>query len=291
MAFCVTFLFVFDVWCLLFLMCQDRGFLSLDFWSHYSHPAYEDCGVSDWGAWDLCSVSCGTGTTSRKRNITQNVELWQKWCPKSYSKSTEYIRNHQKSSEYRMQADCPLVSATCAALMQLWTWHEHIRIAELQGKWGCSMSWSHRDTCLQPWQCLCFAKIIDAVLVSRVLVMPVMRLRSQRFLVKESLTYVTCVTHCCLLRKPRKPSHELFFCAGPIDCVWSDWADWQSCAASCGETTKKRVRTMKAKKVGPNLRILCFEVCFSMICCNLILMDIPLWSSLSFANDGLCNTG
>ena len=32
--------------------------------------------MSDWGAWDLCSVSCGTGTTSRTRSITKAQELW-----------------------------------------------------------------------------------------------------------------------------------------------------------------------------------------------------------------------
>lgn len=38
--------------------------------------ASKDCTVGDWSAWDLCSVSCGTGTTTRKRSVTKQQALW-----------------------------------------------------------------------------------------------------------------------------------------------------------------------------------------------------------------------
>jgi len=37
---------------------------------------------------------------------------------------------------------------------------------------------------------------------------------------------------------------QRFVIPGPINCIWSDWADWQSCGASCGETTKKRTSNL-----------------------------------------------
>ena len=40
-----------------------------------------NCKVSDWGAWQLCSVSCGGGKQSRMRNILQKREFSGRPCP------------------------------------------------------------------------------------------------------------------------------------------------------------------------------------------------------------------
>lgn len=40
-----------------------------------------DCTVSEWGVWNECDVSCGTGMMSRTRTILNAPENGGKHCP------------------------------------------------------------------------------------------------------------------------------------------------------------------------------------------------------------------
>ena len=79
--------------------------------------------MSDWGAWDFCSVSCGTGTRSRKRTITKEVR-------------------GQTRSVFGSQMDESFESELCDAVTGATSTGALHRVSTLfalvlQGFWGC----------------------------------------------------------------------------------------------------------------------------------------------------------
>lgn len=47
----------------------------------FSYVTVIDCTVSEWGVWNECDVSCGTGIMSRTRTILSTPENGGKHCP------------------------------------------------------------------------------------------------------------------------------------------------------------------------------------------------------------------
>lgn len=205
----------------------------------------EDCFVSDWGAWDLCSVSCGTGTTSRTRTITKAQAFGGAACP-------NLTETHSCSPGDVCPIDCvwsdwadwQSCAASCGETTQRRIRTQKVKsnalgtncTGEAVEELPCSLSACPGDCGVSDWGAwdLCSVSCGTGTTSRK-------RNITQNVANGGAQCPDLTETHAC------SPGSVC-----PIDCVWSDWADWQSCAASCGETTKKRVRTqtVKANELG-----------------------------------------
>lgn len=239
----------------------------------------EDCTVGDWSAWDLCSVSCGTGTTTRKRSVTKQQAFGGAACP-------NLTETHSCNPGDFCPVDCvwsdwadwQSCAASCGETTQKRIRTQKVKsnalgtncTGEAEEQVPCSLLACPVDCTVGDWGTwdLCSVSCGTGTTTRK-------RSVTQQVANGGAECPTLTETHPC------SPGGNC-----PINCIWSDWADWQSCGASCGETTKKRTRSeiVRANELGTN----CSGDAVESVQCNLAacmidcsLTDWQEWSACS----------
>jgi hypothetical protein len=192
------------------------------------------CVVTEWGEWNFCSKSCGTGQREHTRSVTEGVAYGGTACPE--------LTASEDCNTMECPVDCTVTlwsgwgdcSMSCGVGMQ--TRARSVTEAVAFGGTEC-------PTLSQSQQCNTHGCPIDCRL-------------------SEWGMYGLCSTTCGVGSKERSrvviTEHQLGgqACAGldetaecnegpcPIHCTVSEWAAWGGCSTSCGIGSKSRSRSV-----------------------------------------------
>jgi len=207
-----------------------------------------DCVLTDWGLWDLCDVSCGTGSTKRTRSVkvfasygglaceglSENktcdngvcpvdCELsdWSEWSPCDRSCKTDTEPGERKRYRTVMEEGnefgkpCPdnQTSHVQTGICSLHQCPSDCKLSDWTGWSDCSVS--------------CGRGIAE-------------RWRQ----VEVAATFGGKECH----GNGGNLTYEKKYCSVdtcPVDCEWNDWQDWRGCSTSCGPGTGIRMRDVK----------------------------------------------
>lgn len=244
-----------------------------------------DCAVADWGAWELCSVSCGTGTTSRKRSVTTNAAYGGAECP-------ETTESHSCSPGAACVINCVWsdwsdwqCASTCGQSTKSRVRTEKVSANHLgtncTGKaleeGDCSLAACPMDCTLSEWTSWTDCSVSCGPGVAE-------RSRSIASIALNG-------GHEC---NPKDLLFEKKYCSLPscaIDCQWVDWSEWSDCSATCGgESTRSRFVKVPASYGGKECTgdVSQARDCEPVLCpVDCMFTDWSAWQSCSVS----CGTG
>eukprot|EP01012_Entosiphon_sulcatum_P049575 TRINITY_DN6820_c0_g1_i6.p1 TRINITY_DN6820_c0_g1~~TRINITY_DN6820_c0_g1_i6.p1 ORF type:complete len:7637 (+),score=112.47 TRINITY_DN6820_c0_g1_i6:5459-28369(+) len=196
-------------------------------------PCPVDCIVTDWGAWDTCSATCGGGTQRRVRTITQQATNGGIPCPTS-------LVDTRNCNEFACPVDCVVgdwsVWSACSALCGGGR-SERTRIITKPPSNGGKMC----DGLVESRQCNTDPCAVDCV-VSDWSQWGACSQPCGGGETKRSRTILTMNSHggqpCPVLNEYQPCSTQ----PCPVDCVVSDWGSWSQCNKPCGGGTQLRGR-------------------------------------------------
>ncbi|CAJ1456821.1 unnamed protein product [Effrenium voratum] len=199
-----------------------------------------DCALSDWGAWELCSVSCGTGATSRKRLVVKHAAYGGAECG-------DAAESHPCTPGDACPVDCVWsdwsewqgCATSCGDSTKKRLRFEQIKANE-QGA-PCSGESEQEMSCSQP------ACPVDCALgewlewnVCSVSCGPGITERTRAITLPPQNGGKECDAQDLLYEKK-----YCSFPTCPVDCEWLDWTDWSVCTVSCASGTSGRSRVVK----------------------------------------------
>jgi len=199
------------------------------------------CEVSEWSAWGTCSEDCGTGTWSRSRSIVQQVMFQGRVCP--HLDETGVCNTHAcavncQENPWTEFGDC---SGTCndPASPPLRTKTRTIKFEAQHGGTACSPELSIDEPCNRNVTCP-----VDCLL-------------------SQWSDYSECSRSCGHGGKTRTRSIVIaaahggkpcdnntavespcFVSVCPVDCVFTNFTEWDACSLPCGGGVRRRTRTI-----------------------------------------------
>jgi len=200
-----------------------------------------DCAMEDWGAWEPCDVTCGSGSTKRARKVLSHPTYGGEMCGPSTEEKTcdnGLCPVHCEVSDWSQWSDCSL---TCTSENTVGIAKRTRKVVQtnnalgdacegdLEQTIGCSRTPCPVDCKLSEWtawsQCStsCGPGISER---ARAVSMPAQY--GGRDCHEEAYQKKYCTSDIC-----------------PIDCQWADWQDWLSCSITCANGTSSRMRLVK----------------------------------------------
>nr|XP_026689790.1 thrombospondin type-1 domain-containing protein 7B-like isoform X3 [Ciona intestinalis] len=206
----------------------------------------QDCVVSPWGSWGVCSKACGPGNQERSRVITVDTDHCGAACPP--------LQDSQGCTGIQCPVDCQVGSwsswGSCSVSCGNGT-HSRTRNITVNPAYGgdsCPATVEH-GTCVVPKQD-CVVSSWGSWGVCSKACGPGSQNRSRIITVDTD--------HCGAACPPLQDSQGCTGIQCPVDCQVSSWSDWTDCSVSCGEGTITRTREVKVYpeyggKVCPHL--------------------------------------
>eukprot|EP00441_Pelagodinium_beii_P048005 CAMPEP_0197624826 /NCGR_PEP_ID=MMETSP1338-20131121/4350_1 /TAXON_ID=43686 ORGANISM="Pelagodinium beii, Strain RCC1491" /NCGR_SAMPLE_ID=MMETSP1338 /ASSEMBLY_ACC=CAM_ASM_000754 /LENGTH=1716 /DNA_ID=CAMNT_0043195061 /DNA_START=154 /DNA_END=5304 /DNA_ORIENTATION=+ len=204
-----------------------------------------DCALEDWGNWELCDASCGTGSTSRLRSIkTTNI---YGGLPCGHLTENKTCDNGACPSDCKLSdwSDWFGCDRTCKSAENPGTRKRTRVIAEMGNAMGakcpsesartqseaCQLSACPVDCQMSDWSAWseCSATCGQG--------------NRERF--RDVQSAAAFGGKAC---RGGNSTYEKKYCSMdtcPVDCEWNDWQDWRGCSTTCGTGTGMRLRDVK----------------------------------------------
>jgi hypothetical protein len=202
-----------------------------------------DCVVSFWGDWGSCSVTCGAGSTIRKRKITTPNSSGGSKCPKLYeSKSCNRgpCPVHCKVGEWSKWSKCSLSCGKGS--------HTRARIVvqhPTSGGYVCPSLKETRNCNQHPCPVDCKVSSFGSWASCTRSCGSGYQKRARTVATSTAYGGKTC-TH---LGESRKCNTH----ACPVDCIVSTFGGWAVCTKSCGAGSQLRARTIQVSALHGGL--------------------------------------
>lgn len=199
-----------------------------------THPCPVDCILSNFTAWSSCSKTCGGGIRERTRKVTQEEHYGGKACPTL--KETEACNTNPCPVDCRLSdwSSWSRCSANCGTGRQ--TRNRTILQVSLNGGKECA-ALSETQPCsivpcpidceLSLWSdwSACSASCGGGLKARRRSVIKPSQYGGSCGILNETLA---CNTSPC-----------------PTDCILSDWGNWSTCSATCGDGLRTQTRKVR----------------------------------------------
>eukprot|EP00440_Ansanella_granifera_P010536 gb/GFBE01011429.1/.p1 GENE.gb/GFBE01011429.1/~~gb/GFBE01011429.1/.p1 ORF type:complete len:1322 (+),score=241.23 gb/GFBE01011429.1/:1-3966(+) len=198
-----------------------------------------DCQMSDWGLWDMCTVSCGGGTTHRQRVVTQAVEFGGQPCENLTEDKTCSTQQCPSDCEWNAWSDWLPCSASCGDGGT----KRYRTFANVGNDWGdkcnggteqsrnCSMADCPLDCEMSDWTSWIGCSVTCGPghnQRTREITRPATHGGRECEYSNFTLDQKYCSLDDC-----------------PVDCQYSDWSEWIDCPVSCGNGTSYRNRMIQ----------------------------------------------
>mmetsp|Transcript_30475 Transcript_30475/g.70268 ORF Transcript_30475/g.70268 Transcript_30475/m.70268 type:complete len:1086 (-) Transcript_30475:66-3323(-) len=203
-------------------------------------PCPRDCKWADWSSWKECSVSCAGGVKLRSRSVAEAAVGEGKTC-------TGATQDEEVCNVKACPVDCVVgdwsvwqeCSSTCGNGTSVR--ERKVLVKQEEGGRGCAeplkeempcfgqacpvdcewADWSHWSHCSQT----CGSNVSLWTTSTRKRL--VVESGGGRPCDGEDMQQKLCGQKPC-----------------PIDCIWSDWTEWEACTKSCGGGTTERLRNI-----------------------------------------------
>lgn len=200
-----------------------------------------DCVMEDWGAWEPCDVTCGTGATRRSRKVLTHPTYGGETCGPTTEEGTCHnglCPVHCEVSDWSQWSDCSL---TCSSENSIGVSKRTRKVVQdnnalgnacdgdLEQTIGCSRMQCPVDCKLSEWsqwsEC---STSCGPGISERERSMSTPAQYGGRDCAEESYQKKYCTSDIC-----------------PVDCQWADWQDWRGCSTTCANGTSYRMRLVQ----------------------------------------------
>lgn len=201
-------------------------------------PCPVHCQVSSFGDWSACTRSCGGGSQTRSRSVTQQAAHGGSVCP--------FLAQEQACNVHQCPANCELsgygapgaCSKTCGGGQQQVS-RSVLQPAQYGGScpaltelWDCATGQCPVDCVLTPWGAWssCSVTCGNSAPTTGQLS------RARTMLVTPEHNGAPCAT----ALTDAKSCNVTTLC--PVHCTVSSWGQWSACSMTCGAGSKRRER-------------------------------------------------
>lgn len=198
----------------------------------------QDCELGDWSAWTICSVSCGNGTSVRKRKVVSKAAEGGKPCTEALEEESAcYKEGCPVDCQWEDWSSWTECGISCGSNVSLWATSTRQRaVKESLGGKPCTGQDERKTLCGQspcPVECVwddwgewkVCTKSCGIGITERLRNVSVPAAHGGQDCMGSTRDVKKCAKAPC-----------------PQDCRFGDWEDWSECSKPCGEGSAIRYR-------------------------------------------------